>query len=239
MTLGSRLRALPRAMPRRRAFSRGARLRAAAACLAVAVVLGVLLLARERPGDTHGRRCSDPGAVSMANRVVIDSDLSQRKLRCADLERSTVEGFVREANLSGSNLHAARLSSLSMENVDLSGADLTDAAARDATLTGVELGRADLTRTVWQGSTFTDVGLRGAVLRDADLRRTEIRRSDLGGADARNADLTGAALIDTDLRGTRLDGARLDGTMWVNVVCPDGTKSGGARESCSGHLTPR
>ncbi|WP_327011189.1 pentapeptide repeat-containing protein [Dactylosporangium sp. NBC_01737] len=223
-------------MLRRRTFPRGARRRVAAACLAVAVLLGVLLLVRGRTGETHGRRCADPGAVSMANRVVVDSDLSQRRLRCADLERSTVEGFVREANLSGSNLHAARLRSVSMENVDLSGADLTDAAARDATLTGVELGRADLRRTVWQGSTFTDVGLRGAVLRQADLRRTEIRRSDLGGADARDADLTGASLIDTDLRGTRLDGADLDGTTWVNVVCPDGTKSGGDRESCTGHF---
>jgi uncharacterized protein YjbI with pentapeptide repeats len=213
------------------------RRRAAAVCLAVAVLLGAFLLVRARAGETHGRRCADSGAVSMAGRVVVDSDLSQRKLRCADLERSTVEGFVREANLSGSNLHAARLRSVSMENVDLSGADLTDVAARDATLTGVELGRADLRRTVWQGSTFTDVGLRDAVLRGADLRRTEIRRSDLGGADARDADLTGAWLVDTDLRGIRLKGAVLRDTTWVNVVCPDGTKSAGDRHNaCAGHL---
>ncbi|MEV0129811.1 pentapeptide repeat-containing protein [Dactylosporangium sp. NPDC050688] len=215
------------------------RRRAAVACLAVAVVLGGLVLVRQRAGETHGRRCAEPGAASMAGRVVGDAELSQRRLRCADLERSTVDGFVREANLSGANLHAARLGSVSMENVDLTGADLSDAAARDAMLTGVELGRADLRRTAWQGSTFTDVGLRGAVLRGADLRRTEFHRSDLGGADARDADFTGASLVDTDLRGTRLDGADLDGTTWSNVVCPDGTKSGGGgRESCTGHLTP-
>ncbi|MET7425085.1 pentapeptide repeat-containing protein [Dactylosporangium sp. NPDC005555] len=212
------------------------RRRLAVACLAAGAVLsGVLLLVHTRQNETHGRRCDAPGAASLPRQEVNDAELSSRQLRCADLERSTVRGFVREANLSGSNLHKAHLRSLSMEHVDLSGADLTGADAEDATLTGVELGRADLRDTTWRGGTLTDVGLRGADLRDADLRDVTLRRSDLGGADARGADLTGAWLADTDLRGTRLDGASLGNTTWSNVVCPDGTKSD---ESCAGHLAP-
>lgn len=214
--------------------------RVAAGFLLCAVLLSVLLVVQTRNTETHGRRCAAAGAVSMPRRAVNDAELSQRQLRCADLERSTVDGFVREANLSGSNLHEANLRTVSMENVDLTGADLTGADVRDATLTGVELGRADLRRTTWNGSTFADTGLRGAVLRDAHLRQTEFRRSDFGGADVRGADLSGALLADTDLRGARLDDADLDDVTWVNVVCPDGTKSGGdRRESCAGHLTPK
>jgi uncharacterized protein YjbI with pentapeptide repeats len=191
-------------------------------------------------GNSHGRTCRGEPGADLSGRAVGGWELSQGRLRCANLERSTLDGeVVREANLSAANLHHARLHRAWLENVDLSGADLTEAVVESARLSGVDLTRADLRGSTLADSQLTDVSLAGARLQGAVLRTVVASRSDLSGADVRDADLTGASLVDTNLRGARLDGAKLAGTTWSNVVCPDGVKSGGEdRESCDGHLTP-
>lgn len=68
--------------------------------------------------------------------------------------------------------------------------------------------------------TLTQVSLVGADLRDADLS---------------NADLTGANLTNADLTGATLKRALLTDVTWSNTICPDGTNSDRAKNSCAGH----
>ncbi|WP_432839445.1 pentapeptide repeat-containing protein [Dactylosporangium sp. CA-092794] len=187
-------------------------------------------------GADHGRRCDDPNAASLGGRSVTALDLDGKRLRCADLERATVNGPVGAANLSGANLHRATLHQAALTDVDLSGADLTLAVAQEAEFTGVKLVRADLGGADLRASTLTDVGLEGARLRDARLRAVSFVRTDLGAADVRGADLSGATITDSNLRGARFDHADLSGVTWVNAVCPDGVKS--TDGTCEGHLEP-
>jgi uncharacterized protein YjbI with pentapeptide repeats len=182
--------------------------------IGLALVAGTLSLWGGTGAEDHGRHCSAPGAVDLSGRTVTALDLEGHHLRCANLERAVVDGPVGSADLRGANLHRATL--------------------RDAALTEVDLGGADLSRAVLRGGNLTDVGLQRARLSDADLRSVAFLRADLGAADLRGADLTGATITDSNLRGARLDGAHLTGTIWVDAVCPDGTKSAGA--ACEGHL---
>ncbi|MER7005978.1 pentapeptide repeat-containing protein [Dactylosporangium sp. NPDC000555] len=202
----------------------------------LAIVAAVLSWHRGDGAD-HGHRCAAAGSADLNGRTVTALDLDGRPMRCTNLERSTVDGPVGAANLSGSNLHRATLRDAAMTDVDLTAADLTLAVARSAEFTGVKLVRADLGGADLRESTLTDVGLEHARLRDANLHGVSFVRADLKDADVRGADLTNATLTDSNLRGARLDGANLSGTSWVNVVCPDGVKSTGG--SCDGHLRPR
>src|SRR6266540_2184799 len=198
-----------------RAVLRRTTVRRVAACLvAIGAAVALIRLANGVFGaEDHGRTCTGRAGLDLSRRTVPGSDLSQRPLRCVNLQRAW------------------------LEHVDLSGADLSDAVAGSAELTGVKLTHADLRRIRLDGATLTDVGLQDARLKGASLRGVSLSRSDLAGADARRADLTGASLVDTNLRGARLDGAALTRTTWSNVVCPDGVKSAGTeRESCDGHL---
>jgi uncharacterized protein YjbI with pentapeptide repeats len=222
-----------------RAVLRRTTVRRVAACLvAIGAAIALIRLADGEFGASdHGRTCTGRAGLDLSRRTVPGSDLSQRPLRCINLERSRIDGVVSEANLADGNLHRVRLQRVWLEHVDLSGADLSDAVAGSAELTGVKLTHADLRRIRLDGATLTDVGLQGARLKGASLRGVSLSRSDLAGADARGADLTGASLVDTNLRGARLDSAALTRTTWSNVVCPDGLKSAGTeRESCDGHL---
>lgn len=63
---------------------------------------------------------------------------------------------------------------------------------------------------------------------DADLRD-----ADLAGADLDNADLT-----DANLTGADLTDASITDVTWRNTICPDGTNSDAAENSCAGHLAP-
>jgi uncharacterized protein YjbI with pentapeptide repeats len=212
---------------------RARRTAGAVALVAAALLAGALVRQHDR-GEDHGRRCTDGRAPDLAGRTVTAIDLDGRPMRCVNLERSTVDGPVGAANLSGANLHRATLRDSALTDVDLSGADLTLSNAHAAEFTAVLLVKADLGGADLRGSTLTDVGLQHAHLKDANLHAASFVRADLRGADVRGADLSGATLTDSNLRGARLDGTNLDGTSWVNVVCPDGVKSTGG--SCAGHV---
>jgi Pentapeptide repeats (8 copies) len=76
--------------------------------------------------------------------------------------------------------------------------------------------------------------LHGADLTGANLTGTNLRNVDLSGANLSDADLTEA-----DLKGAQLTDAELDGVVWDNTVCPDGTSSDDAADSCLNHLEPQ
>lgn len=72
-----------------------------------------------------------------------------------------------------------------------------------------------------------------ANLENAHLVDADLRDADLAGADLDNADLT-----DANLAGADLTDASIMDVIWRNTICPDGTNSDAAENSCAGHLTP-
>ncbi|OPF81134.1 hypothetical protein VT50_0211515 [Streptomyces antioxidans] len=203
-------------------------------CLIV-TALSSALLAGCGKDDTHGRSCSGRAGKDLSSRTVAGGDLWQKKLRCVNLERSTLTGLVSEANLRRGNLYAARLSGVSLENVDLRGADLRRVDLGSATLSQVDLRGADLSGGRLDRALLTDVSFEGAQLDDVELRAASLTHVGLNGADLRGADLDRATVSDSDLRGARLRDADISTTRWENVLCPDGSRSS-ARVSCADHL---
>lgn len=98
--------------------------------------------------------------------------------------------FGERAELSGADLHHARL-----QVADLQRAGLQQAILEDSDLQGAILRDADL----------RGADLRGADLRNAGLQQTELQGAILRGADLRHSDLQGAGLRNSDLRGADLD----------------------------------
>ncbi|CDR02978.1 pentapeptide repeat-containing protein [Streptomyces iranensis] len=203
-------------------------------CLIV-TALSSALLAGCGKDDDHGRSCSGRTGKDLSSRTVAGGDLWQKKLRCVNLERSTLTGLVSEANLRRGNLYAARLAGVSLENVDLRGADLRRVDLGSATLSQVDLRGADLSGARLDRGLLTDVSLEGAQLDGVELRAASLTRVGLNGADLSGADLAGATVSDSDLRGARLRDADISTTTWENVLCPDGSRSS-ARVSCADHL---
>jgi hypothetical protein len=72
-----------------------------------------------------------------------------------------------------------------------------------------------------------------ANLENAQLVDADLRDADLAGVDLDNADLT-----DANLTGADLTDASITDVTWRNTICPDGTNSDAAENSCAGHLTP-
>jgi hypothetical protein len=71
----------------------------------------------------------------------------------------------------------------------------------------------------------------------ADLRGARLVGADLRDADLRGARLDNADLADADLTGADLRGASVHHVTWRNTVCPDGTNSDRAGNTCAGHLS--
>ena len=72
----------------------------------------------------------------------------------------------------------------------------------------------------------------------ADLRGAVLENVDLSGASLREANLEGMTIRSANLEETNLEGANIEKTVWVDTVCPDGTSSDSAGETCAGHLAP-
>ena len=70
------------------------------------------------------------------------------------------------------------------------------------------------------------------------IRRSVLAGADLSGSSLRGADLTGADLSRAILRGADLQGAIVKDVKWDSTICPDGTNSDDAHDSCEGHLAP-
>ena len=103
------------------------------------------------------------------------------------------------AELSGADLHHARL-----QDADLQGAVLQHAILRNSDLQGADLQHAILGDSDLQGAI-----LQHAILHDVDFRRADLRGADLQHSDLWGADLQNAILGDSDLQGADLRGADL------------------------------
>ena len=205
-----------------------------------AAALAVALAGCALPGwSDHGRTCGNQRGQDLSSRTVDGYTLSQHRLICANLEHSTLSGQeVDDANLHRADLHRTNLSQSTLSHVDLTGADLSNANLHEASLTYVDLGGATLVSADLSGVDARFGNLRRSDLTGADVHSGIVAESDLSNANLRAADLTGAAFLNSNLRGASLDGAHLDRVSWQNVVCPDGHKSSGDPEACSGHLHP-
>jgi len=108
------------------------------------------------------------------------SDLNGAILSSAYLSGANLRGAdLIGANLSGANLRFANLRGANLIGVDLSGADLSFANLRDADLNGAIL----------LGANLLDANMRCADLLGANLLDANLRFADLSGADLRGANL--------------------------------------------------
>jgi uncharacterized protein YjbI with pentapeptide repeats len=145
-----------------------------------------------------GRRSPDGESLDLTALRAPYANLREAELSGVDLHGAALSN----AMLSGAQLHSAVLTGADLRDADLSGAHLRVAALNEAKLTGVDLGFADL----------RDAIVGGADLRKAYLRGADLRQTGLPGADLRGADLNPA-----DLRGAILDGANLAGVFLGNA----------------------
>ncbi len=169
-------------------------------------------------------------ANKAANNISIFIDNAVPSLPC-----SMSYGDLKNAQIPGSNLAAATLL-----NVNLNGADLSNSSLEFTNFEGSTLSNAILTNSQLDSSNFTAANLNGANLdgarlKGANLMFSNLTKADLTGADLTKAELSAARLIKSDLSGANLsganlasailDGAELTDAIWVNTICPDGTKN--------------
>ena len=96
----------------------------------------------------------------------------------------------------------------------------------------VDRPKADL-----HGANLTGVDLTGVQLSSASFRGMKLTRVRLIDADLRDADFRNATLDRVSLLGAHTRGAQFGGVTWRAVVCPDGTLSDRAGNTCEAHLT--
>ena len=162
----------------------------AGAVLALAVVLGGVLLAANPPLLTR-LRSSLPGYAY--------------NTRGCHISPGTKCPYY---NLSGANLSGAPLMGADLSHADLSGADLAYTRLSGADLTGANLQGADLTKTDLDHSNLTGVGLAGRDLAGRNLTGVTLTGTDLTRANLTGADLTDANVTDAILfRTTMPDGS--------------------------------
>src|ERR1041384_7167126 len=127
-------------------------------------------------------------------------------------------------DLSGADLHGAKMGFANLERVQLIGANLTDTELHGADLSGADLSRASLCDAQLVGARLKFTNLRGADLRRADLSdavllsaslndaklddacllRSFLLQADLSAATLVRVNAQGACLIKADLRGADL-----------------------------------
>jgi len=137
--------------------------------------------------------------------------------RYAAGERGFVYASLRNANLSGANLHGADLRNTNLIGATLNAATLIDAHLGRADLTAATLRDADLSRATLRDADLIDTTLIGATLIDANLREATLIGADLSDATLRGADLRGALLIGANLSGADLTGADLSGALLIGA----------------------
>jgi len=121
-----------------------------------------------------------------------------------DLPGISLEGAdLREANLCGAKLTAARLDRAGLIRANLCGAAMDDTSFRGSNMTG-----ADLTAASANEACFASANLSGAELCRSTLRRAVLRF----------ANLTNARLITADLSGADLELARIDGANFSHAL---------------------
>jgi hypothetical protein len=131
-------------------------------------------------------------------------DLHKADLRLTDLGA---------ANLSRVRIDEADLGGANLESADLSGADLSSSNLSDANLVRADLRWADLNRADFHGANLGSANLRDAYLSGANLSAVDLREANLYGASLGGADLRAANLSEANLSGTYLGGAKFHGAL--------------------------
>ncbi|MBF0382967.1 MAG: pentapeptide repeat-containing protein [Magnetococcales bacterium] len=124
---------------------------------------------------------------------------------------------LRNANLSGSKLYNANFYAISdgKQNyvVDLREANLTGTNLHRANLQNANLQRATLDFSNLQGTTLKGANLQGSLLMGANMLGAFIEGANLQGARLAVADFQGANLVDAKLHGADLRGAKMQGAI--------------------------
>jgi uncharacterized protein YjbI with pentapeptide repeats len=137
-------------------------------------------------------------------------------------------GYLLDEDAAGANATAAEsgIGGSNLRNLCLSGINLMGISLPNDSLVGDNLTGANLSKSNLQGTSLKGANLTGANLAGANLI----------GAVLRSANLQSADLTNANLAGSTLQGASLGGVKWSNTVCPDGTNSDAAGNTCMGHL---
>jgi hypothetical protein len=159
----------------------------------------------------------------------------------------------------GCNLNGVDLSGGDFPGANLVGADLANASLLNTNLSGSILFGTNLVAANFSGANLSLSEINGDVpfpvveRTKSDAASVNLTNADLRGADVRNfngigntmenailsgADLTGANLTHVVLTGAQGTPANADQAIWLGVICPDGTLSGDAADTCVGHFLP-
>lgn len=186
---------------------------------------------KPRPQTEPCASCTHLEEVRLVRAVLRDADLSDARLRGADLTAGSFRGGrLGDADLSDTRAAGADFSQAMLQNVTLTrghfegsdfgaarlaGARLDDAhveaaSFRDAHLEGVNASGMFAAGAVFDGARLEGVDLRGAHLEGASFRGARLGGAQFGGAFLEGADFRGANLSAVDLPP--------DGEMYSDVV---------------------
>ncbi|MDV6332462.1 pentapeptide repeat-containing protein [Asticcacaulis sp. 201] len=172
----------------------------------------------------------DLSGLSLANRVLTDSDFTACILTGCDLSRAVLD----TCNLYCADLQVANLTGASMRRADLRGACLRGANLSDCDLYEADLREGALALPDKQaGLSYVEIAMRSSEASYANLRGANLERSKLSGIQAMKADFTDATMKscklvranlrqcimdNVDLAGADLSGADLSGASLKDAV---------------------
>jgi len=137
-------------------------------------------------------------------------DLSNRNLRCADLEKTILtRANIKDSELQGANLKGAQLQAADMTDAKLQGANLREAQLQETILINAQLQGADLVIAQMQSAYLDDSNLTHAHMQNVKLNFAVLNRASLDNVDFRNAELKNATLDESNLTGASMKKANI------------------------------
>lgn len=222
--------------------------RSSKTAIALATVVGLLLIGSDVAGSAALRPCDDVVLERGADLRRCDlsgATLNQYDLRDTDLRHADLTDARVGANPDGQ----PRLDGADLRHVDAVGSDMSDLY-----IIGADLRHADFTDASFETSYLADVdaskarldGMFFSAVVDSTLRHSKLLYLEgayFSGVDLRNADFSEAEVrevrfADSDLRhATGLaSAADIETVTWTRSICPDGTDSERNGGTCLGHL---
>ena len=125
-----------------------------------------------------------------------------------NLDTTSMNKIRKQATVPGADLREADLSGADLHEMDLRSADL-----KGANLKGVNLSKAHLEGSILWGANVSEANLDGTFFKSADMRWSDLNSSSLLKADLQEVDLTSAQLRKTDLRGAVMKWVDLTGSF--------------------------
>lgn len=199
---------------------------------------GEALRARLEELRASGESLLPPDLIDLRGAPLVRVDLSGMTLARVDVsgadlsEADLTDAMMLGARCRGTTFFRARLDGAEFAGADLSHANLTSASCSRTGFGSATFEAANLSEIRAENASFTQAGMRGAVLRAGVFRDARIREADLTGADVVRADLRGADLErvnvdrasfdEADLRETRLIGLHgFESATWLGADLRD------------------